>query len=228
MDISLQQFTGPLDALLSMIEGKELAISDISLSTVTEQFLTYIESLDETNPEELADFLVVATRLLLLKSKSLLPQLLPEEQDERSLSDQLKLYKAFKDASVYLETQWMDPHIAFERIEPVRKATAFVPPENASIHSLHEAFHKLLVRLKPPKALPKTTIDKTVSMKAKISHIRGLLQTHKKAAFFEVVASKQNKTDVIVSFLALLELVKQRTVTLEQDDHFADIMIVAQ
>lgn len=228
MQIELAQFTGPLDALLSMVEGKELDISDLSLSNVTEQYLQYIESLDETNPEELADFLVIATRLLLLKSKALLPQLLPEEEDGPSLTDQLKLYKAFKDASKFVEAQWLNPHVSFERIEPVRRPKDIVPPENATTLSLHEAMHKLVVRLKPPKPLPKTTIDRTVSMKAKISHIRTLLKTQKKAAFFEVIAAKQNKTDVIVSFLALLELVKQRTVTLTQDDHFADIMIVAE
>ncbi|MCB9799036.1 segregation/condensation protein A [Candidatus Nomurabacteria bacterium] len=227
-DVKLEQFSGPLDLLLNLIHEKQLNISEISLSQVTEQFLQYVDSLEEKEAEELSDFLLVASRLLLLKARYLMPQFaISDDDDGPSLEDQLRLYKLFVQASKKLNGLWEQSSRSVFRFEPPRKAEGFVAPLNVSTQSVQGSMMGLLKRLKPPKPLPKTTIDKTISMKAKIDHIRKILSSRKKAYFFDVVQSSQNKTEVIVSFLALLELVKQRSAFLHQEATFGDIAIEA-
>lgn len=224
--ISTGQFEGPYDLLLSLVAEKKLEITEVALADVTEQFLLYLDKLEETNPEELADFLVVASKLLFLKSKSLLPLYgAVEEEDGPSLEDQLRLYRAFVAVSKKLGERWNELTHGSFRIEPPRKAEGFVPPENVSTTSLHDSMIALLRRTAPPKALPKTTIDTAVSLKKKLDDVRALLKQKKSFLFSDVITNAQNKTEQIVSFLALLELVKGRTISLSQDEAFGDIMI---
>src|SRR3989338_1878896 len=105
-ELTLDQFSGPLDLLLSLLEESKLNISEVSLSSITEQYLTYLDTLEDNRAEELADFLVVGSRLLLLKSKMLLPQFAPEEDEGTSLEEQLRLYKVFLEASKGVNRLW--------------------------------------------------------------------------------------------------------------------------
>lgn len=223
--IKIQDFEGPYDLLLSLIAEQKLSISELALSEVTEQYLGYLDTLEEYQPGELADFLVVATKLLLLKSKALLPQFAPEEDEGPSLEDQLRLYKQFVEASKDIQAAWLAPSRGVFRIEPPRKADGFVPPTNMDSTTMHHAMVQLVTRLAPPKALPQTKIDKAISMKQKIDHVRTMLKTRKQFLFSEVLESSHNKTEVIVGFLALLELVKVKAVGLHQDEAFGDIVI---
>ena len=126
----LEKFSGPLDLLLSLIDEEKLDINELAISEVTEQYLRYLEAMEEKRPEELADFLVMATRLLLLKSKNLLPQLETDEEEGPSLEEQLRLYKAFVEASKKLNKKWLEGRVANFRIEPPRHPTSFVAPAN--------------------------------------------------------------------------------------------------
>lgn len=221
-----EEFSGPLDLLLSLVDEQKLNISELSLSQVTEQYLNYLDKVEEAKPEELADFLVIATRLLLLKSKKLLPQFSPEEDEGPSLEEQLRLYKMFVEASHKLNKKWLSTLRAVFRIEPLHRPEGFVPPINVSQDSLRLVIENLLKRLQPPKPLPKTYIDKAVSLKEKIDQIRKLLSQSKQVNFSQVLSNAQNRTEVIVGFLALLELVKQKTVALNQNDNFGEINII--
>ena len=223
--LALENFSGPLDLLLSLIEEKKMAITEVALSHVTEQYLLYIDTLDEEKADEMADFLVVATRLLLLKAKNLLPQFGLEEEEGPSLAEQLRLYQAYVKVSRKIQKAWIKNERSSFRMEPIRKATGFVPPENATSKSFVHVFSHLLSRLKPLKPLPKVSIDRGVTLKEKIDTIRKLLSQRKEFSFSEVVNNKQNRTEVIVGFLALLELVKQKSVFLHQADTFSDIVI---
>ncbi|MFA4830569.1 MAG: segregation/condensation protein A [Patescibacteria group bacterium] len=224
--IKLKQFEGPYDLLLSLIGEKKLDISEIAISEVTEQYLYYLDSLEKKNPEDLADFLVVAAKLLLLKSSRLLPQFAPEEEETESLEEQLKLYRAFVEASKKVNKLWLNSRCGVFRIELPRKVEIFVLPINLSLDSLRESMVQLLNRLKPPKALPYTQIDKAISLKEKVDYIRRLLKNKKSFLFGEVLKNSQNRTEVIVGFLALLELVKLKVVGLRQDEVFGDIIIL--
>ncbi len=223
--ITIEQFSGPLDILLSLIREKKLEITTLSVSKVTEQYLQYLEQIEEKNPEELADFLVIATKVVLLKSQELLPQFLKEEEVETNIVDQLRIYKAFVDASKQLNKQWLHPHRSWARQEPPKKRDGFFVPTNMTLDEMHKSMVTLIHRIAPPKPLPKTQIDKTVSIKEKILAIRSALQENKKIYFFEVLKESSNKTERIITFLALLELVKQQGVFVSQDTTYGDISI---
>ena len=225
VDVQTTQFSGPLDLLLSLIAEKKMDIIELALAEVTEQYVTSLAQIDDTNPDELADFLVIATKLLLLKSKSLLPQFFPEEEDGPSLADQLKLYKAFVDASKVVQKIWEQSPVSYFRKEPVRQPTEFTPPDNLTKDKLHASMVQLVHRLAPLKPLPKVTIDRTVSIAQRIGEIKAMLKKVKQLTFGEMLGKRANKTEVIVGFLALLELVKQRSVVLEQIGSFDDIIV---
>lgn len=229
-DITIQfkEFDGPLDLLLSLLDEKKMEISEVSISKVTEPFLQYLDSLEEVNPQELADFLVVAAKLLFLKSKTLLPEFGTDEEDGMKLEDQLRLYRQFIEVSKQVNTLWMDEaRNSYGRIDPPVLIEGFFPSDNLKVNNLHKAMTELVIRLAPPKALPKTYIDKSVSMKEKIDTIRNLLGSRKKLSFNDILSDAQSKTEVIVSFLALLELVKQRSIHIEQDKAFGDLQLRA-
>ena len=224
-EYKLEQFEGPLDLLIGLIDDQKLSISEVSISEVTEQFLNHLEGVEQKQPDHLADFLVIATKLLFLKSKRLLPQFGVEEDEGPTLEDQLRLYKAFIEASKKLNRKWLDSGRSVFRKEPSRKSEEFVSPLNFGLVNLKESIGKLLYRLTPPKALPRTYIDKTVSIKEKIDQIRNLLKSSKETSFSNILGDSKNKTEVIVGFLALLELVKQKTISLKQKNNFSDINI---
>lgn len=226
IDITLEQFSGPLDMLLSLIERQKLPISEVSLSAVTEQYLTLIEHLEEKNPDDLADFLVVAAKLLLYKSRMLLPHFLPDDEDDGpTLEDQLRLYHAFLDASKHINSRWLSGKYALFRVEPPRKLEGFVPPFNMSLGIMEQNMIQLVSQLQPAKELPSTMIDKTVTLKHTIEKIRNMFKKGTNLSFNKILGGSQNKTEIIISFLALLELVKQRHILLKQDSQFSDILI---
>jgi len=232
MDFKLQQFTGPLDLLLNLVGEQKMNISEVSLSTVTEQYLQYLEKLGEDpsadaqgKPEEMADFLLIAARLLLLKSKKLLPQLMPEEDEGPSLEDQLRLYQAFVEASKKLNRRWLSGVRSDFRVEPPRRPSEFVPPKNLNQTLLQEFFLKLLQRIRPLPELPQARMDKAVSVRDKIETIRALLQKAESVSFRELLGKASNRSEIIASFLALLELVKSENIVLRQKKTFEDILI---
>lgn len=225
MKVALEQYNGPLDVLLSLIQEKEMHISEISLGEVTEQFLSYIDTIEKVHPEELADFLVIASKLLLMKSRALLPQLMPQEEMETDLADQLRMYKMYVDVSKKINERWENAQISYTRTEPVRVPENPEPPDNVTTDGLQACMKRLLHKLTPPKPLPKTHIDKTVSLKEKIKQFRDFLSSRKQFSYHEALGTEHNKTEAIVGFLAILELVKQRSATLRQSALFGDITI---
>ena len=225
MDIRLTQFDGPFDLLLQLIDSKELSITEVSLSEVTEQFLTYLDAIEDDRPSEVADFLTVAARLLLQKSYLLLPQFqITEEDDGPSLKDQLALYEQYREASIDIHELWNEYQRSIFRVEPSRKSKVFVWPKNVSLEVLHKSMVQLVHQLAPPKPLPQTSIDRTVSLKRTIHEMRIQLKKQKNSFFWEHV-DRKNKTSIIVGFLALLELVKQADIYSHQEEPFTDIAL---
>lgn len=218
------EFSGPLEILLSLVEEKELPISEISLSEVTDQYLAYLDSVEERRPDELADFLVVAARLLYIKSRTLLPELAADDDDGVSLEHQLRLYQRFVAASHEIEARWESTAHSYVHTEPKIVPEEAVCPSNFTAAALVEAMRALIARIKPPPALPETFIDKTISLKACIDSLRKLLKAGKTLSFFETCAHG-GRTDTVVNFLALLELVKTNAAGLTQKAFGKDITI---
>lgn len=224
-EVKLEQFTGPLDLLLQLIEQDQLNITEISLTRVTEQFFAYLDTLGASRPDELADFLVIATKLVYLKSKQLLPALQPEVGEGPSLADQLKMYARYREASKFIEELWNRGTVAYGRIEPRIVSTEFVLPNNAVAGELTKAMVWLLNRLKPVNPLPEVSIDRTISVRQKVESIFNSLKQLGKLTFSKLLGRAENRTDLIVSFLALLELVKHGRVSIEQSDSFSEMEI---
>jgi segregation and condensation protein A len=224
LQIKFKEFSGPLDLLLSLLDEKKMEISELSISAVTEPFLNYLDTLETIEAEELADFLVVAARLLLLKSRALLPQFVAEDDADINLDEQLRLYRRFVDASKNLHNMWLDEKtVSYPHTEEIKRATEVIQPINFTLENLSQSMVQLMKRLAPPKALPRTYIDKTVTIKEKIDKMREMLKKHKSINFKDVLSDANSRTEVIVSFLAILELVKQNNVFLKQSSSFGDI-----
>jgi segregation and condensation protein A len=153
----------------------------------------------------------------------LLPYLYPPEEEGPSLADQLKLYKQYVEASKVIESLWTENQVAYGRVEPPIKVEGFIMPSNARIEHLYSLMVLVLKKLKPLNPLPKVAIDRTISLKQKIESIFETLQQIKKLSFAEVVGAAESRTEIIVSFLAILELVKQQRVAIEQVECFQEM-----
>lgn len=225
-DIHLQHFSGPLDLLLQLIEQKEMDITTVSISAVTEQFLQYLDEVEERNPEELADFLVMATRLLLLKSHALLPYLhVDDEPDPGQLAAQLRMYKAYVDAMQVLEQRISQHAYLHPRQSVAQREVVFRAPEGVGAKEFKQFFVDVLERLEPVVRIPKSAMQKVLSLREKLCQIEDLIESQVKLRFQELLADSNDREEVVVTFLALLELVKKQAVCIRQDKLFSDITI---
>lgn len=224
----LQQFEGPLDLLLQMIQKEELDISTITLAAVAEQFVSYIQqNPDGISGEELTDFLVVATQLLLLKSQLLLPDLASDEEiSPDALETQLKLYRRFVDAARALQTRIGQHRFLYARVKsPLNIRAKFSPPPSLKPEEMARMMHAVIERLQPIVILPESVMEKTVTLHEKMLDIQNLLRKSQGLSFRSLLGDSRSKIEQIVSFLALLELVKQQEVLVTQDRPFEDILI---
>ncbi len=228
MEFGVQQeaFTGPLGLLLELIENKELLISKVSLARVTDEYLKRMETV-RVPVDELADFLLVASRLIYLKSRELMPYLMRDDEAEDGideLEEQLRIYKEFVEASKKLEerfgkmTMMARPYVKVKQLEPV-----FLPPPSLAIAILFDAYRNVIKRLEPFFALQETSMERIKSVEERIEELKGALEARAKVSFSEVVAGARSKMEVVVSFLALLELLRRQIVTVEQKGTFGEI-----
>jgi len=228
--VKLQQFEGPLDLLLSLIEERKLDITTIALAEVTEQFLQYIKQLQKLDPTVLADFLSIAAKLLVIKSKAILPSLELDtlEEDTESALDleaRLILYKKFKEAGKHLKTLDNRRKQGFLRSLTFEQKINFFPDSSVDASKLHASILKILSSLKELDNLPKAKIKEAVSIQEKIDSLRQDLGHQVETKLSDLLKSAKNKSEVIVTFLALLELIKQRIFIADQEMLFADVVI---
>lgn len=224
-EVKLEQFSGPLQLLLELIESEQLPITEVSLASVTDDYLEHVERTD-VPAEELADFLVVATRLLLIKSRAILPQLqIEEEGNPDTLALQLKMYKEFVDASKLLE-QAYGKHVMFSRprVSAPKQEQGFFPPAEVTPPLLSDVFARLLKRLEPFFSLQRTSMERVASVQERVNEIREAILERSRMTFRQMVKGG-SKVEAVVSFLALLELMKQRIIDVVQSDTFSEITI---
>jgi segregation and condensation protein A len=219
--IKLERFEGPLDLLLQLIEKHELDITEVALAEVTEQYLDFLDHEADLPPSEMADFLVIAAKLLLIKSRVLLPQLFVEEgeDDAKELREQLAIYKLYLSASENILSRYQSKTAAFAREKlPKIEIDEFNPPANVISDNLQVLFAGLLESLEKIVEPEPEVIKRTVSLRERISKLRQLFKPGSRMTFNELLSDVSNRTDIIVSFLAILELVKQRQVVARQDE----------
>lgn len=230
IDFKLEKFAGPLSLLLKLIEEEQLDITEVSLAKIADQFVQYIQTAGKIDPEEMADFLVVAARLLLIKSRALLPFLYPEEEQEiEELEQQLRMYKEFLEAAKKIEAIIRRQRFMFarefNRQSFLASAHFFSPPKNLRALDLAEVLNDLIKRLEPTQLLEEEIIENRISIEEKILAIQNMVLERINLSFNNVLAEAKSKTEVIVSFLAILELMRQKQIVLVQRDTFGDIII---
>lgn len=220
-------FEGPLPVLLSFIEKRKLFINDISLGKVTDDFLAYVRNLEKFPIALSASFVLVASTLVLIKSKSLLPQLALSEEEQGDIYDlerRLKIYKRIREASANVKTLF-GVRVLFP-LEPRPVQTIFTPGDSMTLSSLLLAVKDVLRNLPKVELLPKAVVIKVLSLEEMIGNLTARITSSLRMSFREFSKShKDNKANVIVSFLAMLELVKQGVISVTQREHFEEIIM---
>ncbi len=228
--VHLEVFEGPLDLLLRLIEKAELDITTISLARVTDQYLAYIRQLDEIHPDLLADFLVVAARLILIKSRALLPRppVVAEDEEEdvgEDLVRQLEEYKRFKQAAQHLQSREEQGLRCYVRVAPpLIKPRGLIPGE-VSLDDLVAALERVL-NTKPH--VPVSTVVSPISINIddKIRAIESAVATGRRVHFTGLLISAGSRIEIVVTFLAILELIKQAKVVAQQEAAFGEIYLI--
>lgn len=225
-ELRLTEFSGPMEALLQLIEEKKLEINRLSLAEVTADFLKYVESLEEVSPKILTDFLAVATRLILIKSHTLLPQMPLQGEEEREikdLEDRLKLYREFRGAEKHIKNRWQK-QIAVGRPYLANLPPGFYLSQKVAPGDLLQEVTRLLRELLA--FVPEVKKDETrlISLEGKIAELKDRLTKALEESFDNLKEGKERK-EIIVLFLALLHLLKEAQIVVEQEKLFADIRI---
>jgi segregation and condensation protein A len=230
--VRLPVFEGPLDLLLQLIEERELDISKVSLATVTDQYLDYISEVEKLEPEKLADFLIIAAKLLLIKSRMLLPQ--PpadiEEEEEEDVGDELVRrlieYRRFKGAAQELRFREEHGLRAYARLLPAPQPEPAVHLEGITLDALVLAVRQAL-ESEAASSANNVVPPLRLSLPEKIAHLESLLREQSRWSFNRILEQATSRMEIIVTFLALLQLIKRRKVVVEQSELFGQIWISA-
>lgn len=226
--IQLPQFEGPLELLLSLIEKQKLDITRVSLARVTDQYLEYIGDKQNISLENLAWFLVIASRLILIKSKALLPVLSFNDEEEEEMQDlefQLREYKRYKEASLQLKALFDLKRPMFSQEGSLNGRTLFYPPSNLGAEDMELHYLNVLREIPVFDAIEEKMIEEVITLEEKIVSLKTMLHKKVEMSFSDLALSAKDKVEVIVSFLAMLELIKQRMVDVEQSGLFSDIRL---
>lgn len=226
--IKLEQFEGPLELLLQLTEDQKLDITRLSLAKVADQYLEYISSRENVSLENLAQFLSVAAKLILIKSKALLPLLEFTEEEEEEIKDlelQLAEYKKFKDIAKVLGAMMTPGQIAYSRESFSGLQEVFYPPEKVGQKELEMTFRKFLSTSLPEEKLEEEMVDEILTLEEKIHTLQETLKGRASMSFSQFVAGASDKIEVVVSFLAMLEMVKQRIIHVQQEELFSEIQL---
>ncbi|MBI5079413.1 segregation/condensation protein A, partial [Candidatus Wolfebacteria bacterium] len=212
-ELKLQQFSGPLEKLLELIEGKKMEITDLNLAEVTADFLRYLKTLANADSRILADFIVVAGRLLLIKSKALLPSLEltnEEEQDILDLKDRITRYQQFKPAMILFKKLYEQNNFSVSRPLFYNFAPVFYPAKNMNIQSFNRTLNDIFEIFK------KITLDSQkiemplIKLEEKIEEI--VRQIKNGINGFNELTKEKSRMEIIVLFLALLHLLRDQII----------------
>ena len=232
--VSLPIFDGPIELLLHLIERQELDITEVSLVAITDQYLRAIEAMQEIEPEALADFLVVAARLLYIKSRGLLPQPEVEEEEEKqseALLQQLLDYRRFKAAadelrlraSIGLRT---NARLAPPQMERRLDLSALTIERLAA--AAQRALRNVASSVAPPsvRAYPITVAEQMAAIRERIRSQAGADGGGDRyLSFTALLSQSRSRLEIVVTFLAVLELIKQREIAAEQQETFGEIVL---
>lgn len=241
IDIKLNVFEGPLDLLLHLIEKNKFDIFDIPIVEITNQYLSYVDSLEEEDLDRMSEFLVMAATLISIKAKMLLPE--PEEEEEEEEDPRAELvrrlleYKIYKYASYELKDMQMDAEKAYFKGDSIPKEVKEYKEEidpaelvgDLTITRLNEIFQQVLRRqvdkIDPVRSKFGTITKEEIRIEDRIAEIREQTRGLSGINFKTLLEAKRGRMNVIMTFLAILELMKTGSITIRQETLFGDIII---
>ena len=230
VNIKLERFEGPLDLLLHLIKRDEIDIYDIPISNITDQYLHYLELMRTLDLEVAGDFLVMAATLMRIKAKMLLPlpamgeEELPGDPREE-LVQRLVEYRQFKEAAGTLKTREDERRSMYERgMLPGEAETGPLPLARVSLFDLLEALNRVMARVQEPTIYE--IHAESYAVEDKIEMLTAALRSRGRFSFVELLTGCRSRSEMVVTFIALLELIKLGEALIVQEETFGDIMIV--
>jgi segregation and condensation protein A len=224
--IKTEIFEGPLELLLNLIEKRKLFINDIALSKVTDDFIAYVKNFENFPIADSANFILIASTLLLIKSKSLLPTLDLTEEEQASIEDleaRLKIYARMKELSVHVK-ECFGKNMLFAKENNKIEVKVFSPHAKMTLPNLVSAIFDVIKNFPRKEVLPKAIVRKVISLEDMIGRLTERITSSLRMSFREFASvNKEEKVHVIISFLAMLELVKQGVINVMQEQKFDDI-----
>jgi segregation and condensation protein A len=225
--LKLQQFEGPFDLLIDLIENKKLSINEVSLSRIFDGYMEYLKELNHFPVGEVASFIAIAATLMLIKSRSLLPSLKLTEEEEADIKDletRLNLYNKYREIAKTLE-KIFGKKIIFAREPFAGVPDVFIEPRGLNREKLGQILKILISGLPKKEILPETSVKKTISLEQKIEDLVGRLKERVSMCFSDITNPGCDKVDIIVNFLAVLELMRRGMLVATQENNFSEIEI---
>lgn len=219
-------YEGPLELLLDLIEQRKLLVNDISLAAVTDDYVQHVKSQASFPMEAVANFIQIAATLLLIKSKSLIPDLTlteEEQEDIQDLEERLKRYEQIREAARTL-SRLFGRRVMLSRGERAPEPM-FAPSKDLSTEALAQALNEMLAAIEKKEKLPEVRVRPMITIEEMMGKLAERVQSAMTLSFKEFAGGVKEKVEVIVSFLALLELVKQGAIDASQHEAFADIRL---
>jgi segregation and condensation protein A len=232
IQLTLPYFEGPLDLLLHLIEREELDITAVTLVSVADQYLQILRQQEQVNLDALADFIWIGARLLLIKSRALLPkppadEIADDEDDDAGdLARQLMEYKLFKEAAGQLRDIERAGMRSYPRIAPPPELPPPPGLDGVTLDLLRQMVETALTRTPPEKEHHHVIRPHKFTVREKIDYLRGRLTADGRVSFRAVIEACETRMEIIVSFMAVLELIKSRLLEAMQDATFSDIVLV--
>jgi segregation and condensation protein A len=227
--VAIPVYEGPLALLLDLIERAELDITTVALAQVTDQYLVYVRTLEQVTPEEISSFLVIASKLIQIKSEALLPRPPVREVGEtdpaEDLARQLRLYKRYKEIGSWLEDRQSKNLRTFLRVAPPPKVEAKLDLSGITLADLLEAAERIFAMEQEKQSLGTVITAPKITIREKIELIANRLRVERAATFRGLLGETPTRLEIVVTFLALLELVKRYRVQAQQEALFSDIAI---
>lgn len=223
-------YEGPLDLLLQLIEQAELDITKISLAKVTDQYLHHLRVISSRDPIEVSAFLVIAAKLVFLKSSILLPshEELEGEEDKDigdQLVNQLLIYKIFKEKSIWLKKRQDKGLRSYYRVSKPPKISEKLDLAGVQIHDLVDILLGIYFQNENTTPLSEVVSITTLTLKNKIKEIVDLFDAQSRRKFSSLIIGEQSRLNLVVTFLALLELIKNFSIRANQEHLFGDIVL---
>lgn len=234
--IKTETFEGPLELLLDLVEKKKLTINDVSLSQVADEYIAHVKSLGELPLSNTTQFVLIASTLLLLKSLSLLPGLsLTEEEvgDIKELEARLALYQELRRLAPLLLERYGKIRI-YWRAERGTIPISFTPGQGLTKETLVAAMYRAMASVPTSEVVPEAVVKKVISLEEMLERLLTRISSGGTLSFSEASGgkrrslTKEERQHVIITFLAVLELVKQEVLATEQKDHFSDFTITKE